>query len=143
MTINATAGSTGSDYTTILSILGDADTDRISITATKVVLRSPDFGVDIVFTGTGFDGSSGPFMGAGTVTGMQIRNTSNNALLLNFTGMNFSGDAFDQAIFDAQNGNSIPLTQLLFQTDSYKLTGGNGADEFLGSTLDDVLNGGG
>src|SRR5262245_30556532 len=121
-----------------------AGSDPTSGTQSSTNFTSPNASAGIVFNiiGSGFtyNISGGDFeILTGTVTAIEIRNLSDNTLLVNTTGLNMSGPAFGSAV-----GAYPDETQLdaLFKTISYDFTGGNGPDVLPGGDLSDLFKGG-
>ena len=105
---------------------------------------SPNIGAGVVFNVVGngltYSVSGGNFdILSGTITALEIRNLSDNSLLVSMTGISFSGPDFDAAV------GAYPVTtglDSLFKTIAYKFTGGSGSDVAVGGNLNDTFIGG-
>ena len=105
---------------------------------------SPNIGAGVVFNVVGngltYNISGGNFdILSGTITALEIRNLSDNSLLVSMTGISFSAPDFDAAV------GAYPVTtglDSLFKTIAYKFTGGSGSDVAVGGNLNDTFIGG-
>ena len=106
---------------------------------------SPNVGAGIVFNviGNGLtysvSGSNFQIL-SGTITALEIRNLSDNSLLVSMTGITFAGADFGAAVGAYPDTTALDS---LFKTIAYMFTGGSGPDVAVGGNLNDTFIGGG
>ena len=105
---------------------------------------SPNVGAGVVYNviGSGFtyNISGGSFqILSGTITALEIRNLSDNGLLVSMTGISYSGPDFGAAVGAYPDTTALDS---LFKTIAYAFTGGSGPDVAVGGNLNDTFIGG-